>query len=40
MIDSSKIGFTFWGDMKETIDKYADPVLKYKIYRIFNKLQQ
>lgn len=32
MIDSSKIGFTFWGNMKETVDKYADPVLKYKIY--------
>lgn len=32
MVDSSKIGFTFWGNMKEAIDKYTDPVLKYKIY--------
>lgn len=32
MVDSSKIGFTFWGNMKEAVDKYTDPVLKYKIY--------
>ena len=31
-MDSSKIGFTFWGNMKETVDRYQDPVLKYKIY--------
>ena len=31
-MDSSKLGFTFWGNMKETVDRYQDPVLKYKIY--------
>lgn len=32
MADSSKIGFTFWGNMKEAIDRYQDPVFKYKVY--------
>lgn len=31
-MDSSKIGFTFWGNMKEAIEKYKDPELKYKMY--------
>lgn len=32
MAESSKIGFTFWGNMKEAIDRYQDPVFKYKLY--------
>ena len=32
MIDSSKVGFTFWGNMKEAVEKFTDPVLKYKLY--------
>jgi hypothetical protein len=32
MTDVTKVGFTFWGNMKEAVEKYTDPVLKYKIY--------